>query len=298
MARQIWRERAATALIGAVLSAVAPAVAQETAPPATATEQNLTPREPLGGNAPASLRPFPTDAPAAPIPQAMSPQCEVPPSYIAAPVPLPNLTAVLTERKAIRVLAIGSSSTYGIGASARSRSYPAQLSDILRKALRGVDVEIINRGVGGEVAATTAERLRSEVAVARPDLVLWQLGTNDALARVPVDEFDKVVRGTIAWLRENKIDLVLVGLQYTPQFARDDNYVAIRDDLFKIASDENILYVRRYNAMQFIARARNASMMSGDDLHLNDLGYRCMAEHVAQAVIANLFVRRFRPPTN
>ena len=141
----------------------------------------------------------------------------------------------------------------------------------------------------------TAERLRSEVAVARPDLVLWQLGTNDALARVSVEDFDAVVRSTIAWLRQNKIDVVLVGLQYTPRFARDDNYIAIRDDLFRIASEENVLYVRRYNAMQFIARARSASMMSPDDLHLNDLGYRCMAEHVAQAVIANLFVRRFRP---
>jgi lysophospholipase L1-like esterase len=39
-------------------------------------------------------------------------------------------------------------------------------------------------------------------------------------------------------------------------------------------------------------------MVSGDDLHLNDLGYHCMAEHIAHAVIANLFVRRFRPPTN
>jgi len=48
-----------------------------------------------------------------------------------------------------------------------------------------------------------------------------------------------------------------------------------------------------------MSTVRNQSaMVSGDDLHLNDLGYRCMAEHVDHAVIANLFVRRFRPPTN
>ena len=115
---------------------------------------------------------------------------------------------------------------------------------------------------------------------------------------MPVDEFDKTVRSTLAWLRENKIDVVLVGLQYTPRFARDSNYIAIRDDLFRIASEDNVLYVRRYNAMQFIERARNANLTGPDDLHQNDLGYRCMAEHVAQAVIANLFVRRFRPATN
>jgi acyl-CoA thioesterase I len=228
----------------------------------------------------------------------LSAQCQAPASDIAAPAPLPNLAASIADRKKIRILAIGSSSTYGIGASSRSRNYPAQLRDILEKTLKGMDVEIVNRGVSGEVAATTAERLRSEVALERPDLVLWQLGTNDALSRVPPEEFAKTVRSTIDWLKAEKIDVVLVGLQYTPKLARDDNYKAIRDTLFKIASEENVLYIRRYDAMQFISKARAAPMMSPDDFHLNDLGYRCMAEHVAQAVIANLFVRRFRPPTS
>lgn len=229
----------------------------------------------------------------------LSPACQAPSSDIAAPAPLPGFTAALATRKAAKILAIGSSSTVGVGASSRARNYPAQLTDILERALKGVDVAIVNRGVSGEVAATTAERLRSEAAVEKPDLVLWQLGTNDALARVPVEDFEATVRTTIAWLKQSGIDVVLVGLQYTPQFARDDNYRAMREALQAIASSENILYVRRYDAMQFIARARAAPpMVAGDDLHLNDLGYRCMAEHVAHAVIANLFVRRFRPNTD
>jgi lysophospholipase L1-like esterase len=46
--------------------------------------------------------------------------------------------------------------------------------------------------------------------------------------------------------------------------------------------------------MQFIARHQpgSESLVSSDDLHLNDTGYQCMAEHVAHAVIANLFVRK------
>jgi acyl-CoA thioesterase I len=228
----------------------------------------------------------------------LSAQCQAPAADIAAPAPLPNLASTLAGHKKIRILAIGSSSTYGIGASSRSRNYPAQLHDILGKALNGVEVDIVNRGVSGEVASTTAERLRSEVAIERPDLVLWQLGTNDALSRVPPAQFAETVRSTVEWLKSDRIDVVLVGLQYTPKFSRDDNYTEIRDALLKIASDENILYIRRFEAMQFIAKARaTPTMMSADDFHLNDLGYRCMAEHIAQAVIANLFVRRFRPPT-
>jgi lysophospholipase L1-like esterase len=229
----------------------------------------------------------------------LSPPCDVPGTDIAAPATLPNVTQALQKGEKIRILAIGSSSTLGLGASSTTRSYPSQLEVILEHALKGVDIAIINRGVAGEVAEDTAERIKSEVALKQPDLVLWQLGTNDALARVPPEEFENTVRSTINWLKANRIDVVLVGVQYTSRLARDENYVAIRDSLRKIAADENILYVRRYDAMRFIAQRRaNLQLMASDNFHLNDLGYQCMAEHVAHAMIISLFVKRLRPIQN
>jgi lysophospholipase L1-like esterase len=85
-------------------------------------------------------------------------------------------------------------------------------------------------------------------------------------------------------------------LQYTPNYSRDEHFFAIRDALNRIATDLNVLYVKRYAAMEFIARTKaNMKMLSDDNFHLNDMGYQCMAEHIAQAVTANLFVRRKKP---
>jgi len=229
----------------------------------------------------------------------LSPQCDVPPVDIAAPAPLANVAAVLQAGNKVRILAIGSSSTAGIGVSSGGKTYPAQLEFILEHALKGVDVEVLNRGVPGEVAAVTADRIKSEVALEKPDLVLWQLGTNDALSRVAPEDFESTVRGLVDWLKENKIDVALVGMQYTSRFAKDQNYSAINEVLQKIAAEENILYVRRYDAMQFIAKTRsNLQLMAGDNFHLNELGYHCMAEHIARAVIVNLYVKKFRPIAN
>ena len=227
-------------------------------------------------------------------PPPLSPQCEAPGSDIAANAPLAHLAERLEKGGPLRILAIGSSSTTGVGASSRRKTYPAQLRGILEAALKGVEAQITNRGVSGEVAATTADRLRMEVALEKPDVVLWQLGTNDALARVSAADFERTVSSTVEWLKGNDIDVVLVGLQYTPKFARDENYFTIRQTLQKVASQHNVLHVRRYDAMQFIARHQpgSESLVSSDDLHLNDTGYKCMAEHVAHAVIANLFVRK------
>ena len=233
---------------------------------------------------------------AQPQPDVLTPPCRAPQGDIAAPAPLPQVAATLQRKSTLRVLAIGSSSTAGVGASSPRRTYPAQFEEVVEKALKGVDIEIINRGVSGEVAARTAERLKVEVEALKPDLVLWQVGTNDALGRVPVAEFEATVRDTVRWLRD-RADVVLVGLQYTPRYARDEHYGEIRRAIQRVAASENVLLVRRFDSMQFIARTKaSLEMLAGDQLHLNDLGYHCMAEHVAQAVVSALLLRRFPPP--
>ena len=80
--------------------------------------------------------------------------------------------------------------------------------------VKGADVVIINRGVSGELAANAALRIKNEVAMTSPDLVIWQVGTDDALAFVPLDELAETVQSTIRWLKEHNVDVVLAGLQY------------------------------------------------------------------------------------
>ena len=65
---------------------------------------------------------------------------------------------------------------------------PPLLEQILERTINGVDVEIINRGFSGELAEAAGKRIEIEVALNHPDIVLWQVGTNDAFAQVPVEE--------------------------------------------------------------------------------------------------------------
>jgi lysophospholipase L1-like esterase len=97
------------------------------------------------------------------------------------------------------------------------------------------------------------------------------------------------VQNTVRWLKEHRIDTVLVGLQYSPRVAQDAHHTAIRQALREIASAENVLLVRRYEAMKFVENTREADLLSRDGLHQNDLGYRCMAEHIARAVVVSAF---------
>jgi lysophospholipase L1-like esterase len=207
--------------------------------------------------------------------------------------------AALKDHRVIRVLAIGSSSTTGVGATSPSATYPARLEGELEKMFSDdVEVEVINRGVSGEIAAGAADRMRNTVAEVDPDIVIWQVGTNDALARVEVERFSSSLDETVMWLKSHNIDVVLVDPQYTAALARDDYYGRIVKAIEEIARKDRVPLVRRFEAMRYLAGERKArGYLATDQFHLNDLGYRCMAEHVARAITVGL-IQAETPPTS
>jgi len=213
--------------------------------------------------------------------------CECPMSKLADPAALPHFAAALKQKNTVEIVAIGSSSTFGIGASTLDRTYPFQLQDILERTFPDRDFFISNSGIGGEVAAQTAKRVMNEATLKLPDLVLWQVGTNDVLAGIPIEAFKATVQSTLRWLKYHGIDTVLIGLQYSPAVENSARHQAFSRAISELAAEENVLLVRRYDAMRFVALTKWEGLLSGDGLHQNDHGYHCMAEHIAHAVVAS-----------
>ena len=174
------------------------------------------------------------------VPPKMTWDCECPMSKLADPAALPHFAAALRQKNTIEVVAIGSSSTFGIGASTLDRTYPFQLQEILERTFPDRDFFISNSGIGGEVAAQTAKRVMNEAALKLPDLVLWQVGTNDVLAGVPVEAFKATVQSTLRWLKYHGIDTVLIGLQYSPAVENSARHQAFSRAISELAAEENV----------------------------------------------------------
>lgn len=223
------------------------------------------------------------------IPNQYSTACKVKSPAFEGRAPLRIVRRALRENRPIRVLAVGSSSTVGVGASSPVASYPVVLENDLEGFLHGPSVEMMTRGISGEIAEDAAERLKLEVAETRPDLVVWQVGTNDAMARVDEDEFAALLRDTLGWLAEHRIDVVLIDPQYVERLAKDEHYVSIVETIAKVAREKRVLLVRRFDAMADLAKQKtNGAYLAADKFHLNDLGYRCMAEYAARAIVAGI----------
>lgn len=85
------------------------------------------------------------------------------------------------KRNKYRILCIGDSSTYGLGASDINEfSYPAQLQKILNEKIHGQKFEVINLGIPGINSSQVLNRFRKNVTEYNPDIVIAMVGINDS----------------------------------------------------------------------------------------------------------------------
>jgi lysophospholipase L1-like esterase len=222
------------------------------------------------------------------MPAPFSRDCQVGNTAISTDSPLPNVAAALQQRKQIRILALGAASLARRGG--KRGGHIDEIRQILQSAIKGLDVVMINRGVSGELSAQAAMRIQNEVALNEPDLVLWQVGTNDALAYVPLDELETTIVDTLRWLKEHKVDVVLVGLQYVDPMEQDGHYRAVRELLRNIAAKENVMIVRRYEAQRLLTQAQSSGGgLLPDEFERSEAGYVCLSQYLARAITLGIF---------
>ncbi len=231
------------------------------------------------------------EAPAQEAPPVLSPvpnACAAPGVDAGSSSNFPNIVEAIRTRRKITALAIGGSAVGG----ARRGDYFGLVEAFLEKTFKGLDVAIVQRGVSGELARDTAERIRLETARIQPDVVFWQVGTADALAGLDPAEVAATIRETIAWLRDHRVDTVLIGLHYSRSLARDPHYQEMRKVIGDVAKSENVLKVSRYEVMETLSRLQRGGELTETDAEMTATGYDCMAEYLARSLALGIFGRQ------
>src|SRR5437667_10602988 len=128
-------------------------------------------------------------------------------------LPLERMARHLASRKLTLIVALGSSSTAGSGASSVEASYPSRLMVELARRFPTAPLMVLNRGIAGERAVDMLARFDDTVASEHPDLVLWQLGTNAVLRGYEHGKSDSVIREGIRRIKAIGADAVLIDPQ-------------------------------------------------------------------------------------
>lgn len=213
--------------------------------------------------------------------------CDAPFNMLRFAHPLSRITHKLTANGSITIVAIGSSSTAGVGATSAAATYPSRLAIELKQHFPNHKITVINRGVNGEEVDDMLKRFDSAVIAAKPDLVLWQLGTNSIIRDQLLNERDTSIRNGLKKIHAIGADVILIDPQFAPKVIAKPGAESVVELIAKTAKEEDVDLFRRFDVMKRWSKVDHMSFdkfVSLDGLHMNDWGYACMAKALGIAI--------------
>jgi lysophospholipase L1-like esterase len=177
-----------------------------------------------------------------------------------------------------KIVAIGSSTTAGRGDIA---AYPGRLLSFLQNEYPKANIAMVNKGISGQEAPVELQRFDTDVIAEKPDLVIWQVGTN-AIWQSPnlnppppsFDETTSAIRDGLVKLRnQTQADVILMDLQYVPAVltpAKKDKATAMVEAISELARDAHVNVFRRFAFMKGLYEVEQISfdrMVDSRDEH-------------------------------
>lgn len=215
-----------------------------------------------------------------------APVCAAPAEMVALEHVPVRLRERISRGLPIKIVAIGSSSTFGSGATSPAASYPGRLEAELKAQLPGLPVTVLNKGIGGEEAPQMVARFEADVIDESPDLVLWQVGSNSVLRDHPTP--GEVIRQGVERLKASGAEVILINPQYAPKIIVKSDIGHAVDVITASARDEEVGVFNRFAVMRFwreTERIPYEQFLSPDLLHMNDWSYACTAKLLATAIL-------------
>jgi lysophospholipase L1-like esterase len=205
---------------------------------------------------------------------------------------LPHVARKLVSGQPVLIVAFGSSSTAGYGSTSPEFTYPNRLAAQLHRQYPGADIAVVNAGKGGEDAPEMMKRLQNEVIDVKPDLVIWQVGTNAVLRNLDPAETAKMVEDGVARIQASGADLVLVDPQYSPRVTeRAESAGQMVRLLHRVADLRHVGIFPRFEVMREWHENQALpidSFVIADGLHMNDWGYACFAQLLGDDIIKSV----------
>jgi acyl-CoA thioesterase-1 len=170
-----------------------------------------------------------------------------------------------------KIVAFGNSLTAGLGVQP-DESYPAQLQRRLDEA--GYRYRVVNAGVSGDTTAGGVRRI-DWVLKSRPQIVILELGANDGLRGLTLDQVRANLEQIVQRLQAAGVTVVLAGMKLPPNYGAEytARFAALYDEL---ARAHGLIY------MPFFLEGvgAQAALNQPDGIHPTGAGYRIIVDNL------------------
>ena len=145
------------------------------------------------------------------------PRCAVPDYLLLSDSQLKRVFDAVTKQRQLRIAVVGTGSSALAGPDGPRSAYPARLEAVLNQRLSGAPVTVVTLLRTRQTAEDLAKGMDKLVVDEKPDLVIWQTGTIDAIRRVDPDSFKSALEEGVERLHAGGTDVILMNMQYSPR---------------------------------------------------------------------------------
>lgn len=190
-----------------------------------------------------------------------------------------SLSVADAQTLPVRIALLGDSLTAGYGLKP-DQALPVRLQAAL--AAEGRAVMVLNHGVSGDTTAGGLDRIDWMLGD-KPDIVMVELGANDALRAIDPAITERNLDAILARLKEAKVTVWLIGMKAPRNLG--PQYVAAFDGLYRKLADK---YQVPLYPFILDGVAQDATLNQGDGLHPNPAGVEIVVKHLLPFVNENL----------
>ena len=151
-------------------------------------------------------------------------KCEIPGYLLFGNNELKRVAEAVATHKRLTIAVVGTGSSALAGPNGPPSAYPARLEEALKQRLPGIAVKVVTLVRTRMTAEDLAKGMEKLLVDEKPDLVIWQTGTLDAIRRIEPDDFRTALDDGVETLHNGGADVILMNIQYSP---RTDTMVAL-----------------------------------------------------------------------
>ena len=212
--------------------------------------------------------------------------CDIPGYFLFGGNELKKVAAAVNGTKRLTIVVVGTGSSILTGPDGPKTAYPARLEAALARRLPGVAVKVVTLVRSRQTTEDLARGMAKVLADEKPDLVIWQTGTVDAIRRIDPDVFRDALSQGLDELHKGGVDAVLMNMQYSP---RTESMIAMGpfvDTLKVVAQQHEVPVFDRFNIMRHWSETGAFDLYAaGKDNVLAHRVHDCIGRGIAALII-------------
>jgi hypothetical protein len=211
--------------------------------------------------------------------------CDTPGSLTYTDGQLRAVAAAVKNDRRLDVLVEGTGSSALGGNQGAGNSYPARLEAKLAKRLPGVEVKVRTDIRSRRTAAEMNQLLGKLALDGKPNLVIWQTGTVDAMRSVDPEEFRSTLESGVVALHTAGVDVILVNMQYSPRTETMVSVGPYADAMRWVAQQHDVPLFDRLSVMKHWSESGTFDLTGPDKTQVAERVHDCVGLLLANMIV-------------